>query len=986
MKPRQGGARCGIGAGVARTAALVLALFAGSRASRAQTAPDLHYRAIRTQHFDVVFSPGLEDVARRAAGSGERAWAGLARELHAPRGRVSVVVADNYDISNGYASTFPTNRIVIYARPMVDAITLRFIDDWVDLVMTHELTHIFHLDRARGVWQLGQWVLGRNPFLFPNGYSPNWLTEGLAVYYESRLTGAGRNIGTDFAAIARAQQLTGRAPGPHDLSSASPLYPLGNLPYVYGAPLVARVAAAKPDAMRRFVDVSAARVIPFMPNMNARAAFGVSFDSTFRAWSDSMRHAAESLTDSVGRPAPRVRAGWSSGWPRWSGDTAIVWPMSSPGALPSLRSVNVATGRVTMLDELNSTDAMTLLPGGVRVFAQQEFTDPYTMRTDLYLAEGGDTRRLTTGERLTHPDARRCGAALCVVAVQLEPGAARLVMVTVEGGAVTVKPLTEASATSVWSEPRWSRAGDRIAAAHWMYGGTSEIGIFDRNGALLTTLGRSRAVNGAPAWGAGDSAVFFTSDRSGRSALYSADVRSGALTLVADSPTAFYDADISPDGRRAATLLLAGDGLGVTVVEATTPGAPADSTSVLPPSRGAPVATTDAPVTTYWALPSTLPRYWTPLVSEGYADAYRVGVFSNGYDLVGRHAWQASITQDTKRNEPEYDVGYSFAGLGVPVAGIGTSQAWDHPGVPDSARVTLLPVERRRRFVTADLGFMRRRFRSAVSLSVGGRYEWRDFRTMPEAPEARFAPADRAVLARTFTYPSVFIGAGLSTARQPALSLGPENGFSLAASVTRRWRSDAPDATRATGAIGALVAYRAFDAGSLVHHLLAVRVAAAGQDITSATEYQAGGNSGTAVEVVPGVVFGDGRRTFLARGFEPGTLTGNRALGANAEYRFPLGLPGRGVGATPLFLQRVSGAVFADAATAWCSSGSGASPICPAATARKWLASVGAELHLDAALQYDAPYRLRLGVAMPTASPGLVRRTLQSYVTLGLPF
>ena len=131
----------------------------------AQTAPDLHYETIRTAHLAVTFGPGLEDVARRAAGSGERAWAGLARELHEPRGPVSIVVTDNYDTSNGYATTFPTNRIVIFARPTVDANTLKFLDDWVDLVVTHELTHIFHLDRSRGAWWLGQKVFGRNPAL-----------------------------------------------------------------------------------------------------------------------------------------------------------------------------------------------------------------------------------------------------------------------------------------------------------------------------------------------------------------------------------------------------------------------------------------------------------------------------------------------------------------------------------------------------------------------------------------------------------------------------------------------------------------------------------------------------------------------------------------------------------------------------------------------------------------------------------------------------
>ena len=109
-------------------------------------------------------------------------------------------------------------------------------------------------------------------------------------------------------------------------------------------------------------------------------------------------------------------------------------------------------------------------------------------------------------------------------------------------------------------------------------------------------------------------------------------------------------------------------------------------------------------------------------------------------------------------------------------------------------------------------------------------------------------------------------------------------------------------------------------------------------------------------------------------------------MAVNGEYRFPIAFPGSGLGATPLFFQRISGVLFGDAATAWCSSGSTSSPICPRATAREWLGSVGAELHLDAAVQYDVPYRLRFGVAVPTSATYRASGSAKAYVTLGLPF
>jgi hypothetical protein len=330
---------------------------------------------------------------------------------------------------------------------------------------------------------------------------------------------------------------------------------------------------------------------------------------------------------------------------------------------------------------------------------------------------------------------------------------------------------------------------------------------------------------------------------------------------------------------------------------------------------------------------------------------------------------------------------YQFSGLGSPVISLGGSQAWDHPGIPDSARKVLLPIARRKEFANLSASFARHRFRTSAALTIGASYEWRDFRTLPDAPLSRFAPADRATIGSSFTYPSFFASAGFSNARVPYLALGPEDGISVAATIRQRWRSDNASATRATSMVGAMSGYRAFDFGGRIHHLLAARVAAATEDATSASEFSAGGGSGSVVQLAPGITFGDGRRTFFVRGFEGGVLAGSRALGGNVEYRAPLGLPARGLGKLPVFFQRVSAVFFADAASAWCPTGGNTSPICPRKTVQEWIGSAGAELHFDMATQYDAPYRFRLGVATPTSGRKYFGKSnAAAYFTVGLPF
>ena len=187
---------------------VTLTLLAALRVD-AQVSPDVQWRTIHTEHFQVHYSPGLEQNARRAAVNAERAYAQLSAELVEPRGPIDLVIADNVDFTNGYATPFPTNRIVIYTHPPVSASSLRFYDEWSALVITHELVHIFQLDRARGWWGFAQRIFGRSPPLMPNLYTPSWLAEGLAVYYESRLTGSGRLIGSEHRMIARASAIDG---------------------------------------------------------------------------------------------------------------------------------------------------------------------------------------------------------------------------------------------------------------------------------------------------------------------------------------------------------------------------------------------------------------------------------------------------------------------------------------------------------------------------------------------------------------------------------------------------------------------------------------------------------------------------------------------------------------------------------------------------------------------------------------------------------
>ncbi|MDE2750986.1 MAG: hypothetical protein OXI83_00275, partial [Gemmatimonadota bacterium] len=127
---------------------LAVPLFAFAHPAHSQAVPpDEDWRQIETEHFVVTYPERLEELARSAGSMAERAWVLLAdRFVETPDTPVQFLLTDHADIANGFASPAPYNRITVFARPPMEGGTISYFDDWLELVITHELVHAFHLD------------------------------------------------------------------------------------------------------------------------------------------------------------------------------------------------------------------------------------------------------------------------------------------------------------------------------------------------------------------------------------------------------------------------------------------------------------------------------------------------------------------------------------------------------------------------------------------------------------------------------------------------------------------------------------------------------------------------------------------------------------------------------------------------------------------------------------------------------------------------
>ena len=942
--------------------------------AEAQPAPWRHWRTLDTPHFRVHVERGLEDVGRRAAAAAEVAYGKLEREMAAPRGTIDLVVSDDADYSNGYAVVSPTNRVVVFATPPIEHAGLRFNDDWLEVVITHELTHVFHLDRTRGVWRAAQAVFGRAPSLFPNAYGPSWLVEGLAVYEESRLTRGGRLNDAQHKLYARAGAIEGKLFRLDELSLGTSRFPAGEGAYGYGSLFVDWLARTHGDtSVRRFVDAQAAQIIPYWLDPSAKRAFGTTFGAAYRAWSDS-------VIRSVGErraPLPGWRELTSHGWfatsPRWVNDSTLVYT-GSDGRETNAAFLLTTSGVRTRLGRRDTREASVPLPDGGLLYAQLDFTNPQEVRSDLYVERDGRTTRLTHGGRFIQPDVSRGGT---IVAVQLEPTRSRLVMMLPDARVMRV--LREAAPDEVWAEPRWSPDGRWLVAAHRRPGGVYSIDVLEprpdsarplrpnRDFAIAT----GRYLLTAPSWTPDGRAIVYLSEASGTPTIVlqrtSTTMERAAPEPFASSPTGLMSPEVSPDGRWIAAVSLRADGYHVGVAPFTASTAPVAGDAASPPvvTDLQPQRAASGTFTPYSPWRTLLPRYWYPLVEPAPSRGTRLGAQTTGSDVVGRHRYSAYLAIPTTGSHPVAGIGYRYAGLRRPLLDLGASQDVDDvgnltSGTPAQVVGTLL---KRTRDASLAATFVRPRVRTSATLTIGTGVERRDFDTDP----AQYVAQLDTIYRRAYTFPRLFVGATFANVQRPALSISQEDGVALAFTVRERWRSDGAARTRSASAIGTAALFKSLDLPGFAHHALALRLAGGLADRRAGTSLEVGGTSGTVVDLLPGYTVGEGRRTFGVRGFDAAATYGTRAATASLEYRAPLVLTARGIGLLPFFLDRSSLTLFGDYGIAACPRDPlYASACAPAPRIGRAIGSAGAEFLLSAAiLEWDAPQTLRFGLAAP---------------------
>jgi len=891
--------------------------------------PRFRFRTITTPHFAIHFHQREESLARRLATIAEDVFARVSRQIGAPSGRVHVILVDQHDISNGWATPVPFNLIEIsVAAPAGDS-TIGNTDDWLRLVLAHEYTHIVHLDKARG-WIGGlRNVFGRAPVLYPNLFLPLWQIEGIATYNESVLTGEGRVPTGDFRMIVDRAAAVRRF-DPIDRANGGLIdWPGGSTQYAYGAYFHQYLADRYgPESIAKLVAETSGR-LPYLGAPAFRKVFKRSLGELWDDFETDTNTRAAAQSDSTS-PRRLTHHGFSVGGPSFGEHGQILYSVANPHGFPALMKLSG--------DGSNPREVTTRYlgrqigaRGGRLVFDQFELVHNVGLQSDLYVVgeNGGNVRRLTHLARAQDPDLSPDGKTIVCTIQRADRRDVATLELPAAGFASPTVLLSDAAVD--YSSPRWSPDGRSIVAERRRLGGPSEIVIID------ATTGRSRALvsshdarNVTPAW-LSATTVLFASDRGGQPfSLYAVDTGSGAVRRLNGTGSSAQSPAVSPDGE---TLLFVGytaDGYDLFTIPLTSASwTNVDSTPRSGPSSqvepSPPIDTNAISDTVYRPWRTLAPQSWLPIV-ESDSGELAVGAETGANDALGRHAYDATVAWASSRARPDWLVAYGY------------DRWW--PTLFASVSDDTDPWRG---------GEIRTREVNAGTLFTVARVRWSQTAlTALNLSDDTFScdvctdrPAQDVVQRG-----AIRLGWNFVNAKSYGYSVTRESG--TAVRVT--WEN-APEALGSDASSSSItIDTRAYGQLGPRHAAIAARLAGASSwgDEHARRVFSAAGS-----DAAP-AFFDFGRSAVgLLRGFDSDTVIGSRAAVANLDYRFPVRYIQRGSGTIPLFLRTIHSAVFADAANAWNDT-------------FRWndvRISAGAELSVDTVIGFGLPLSFSAGVA-----------------------
>ena len=583
---------------------LLLVLALPSRAAaQSDVRPGLDWQTIRTRYFDIHYPSAAEQWTRDVASRLDAVRDSVASLVgHAPAQRVTVLVEDPSNTSNGFALPFLRQPvIVLWPTPVAPPHVLAGNRGWGDLLAVHEYAHISHLTRpSRNRFQRLLWSMLPVELGPVTRRSPRWLIEGYATVVEGVLTGSGRPNAPWRAAMLRQWALEGMLPAYDDLDDPGG-FQGGAMAYVVGSAFLEWLdeqALSRPDLhgplrpgeshVRLWRRMSAVHDRGFEEAF--RGTYGLGPEQAYGRFVAGLTGSAlavqRELHDSGAPEGSLVqRLARGTGDPTVSPDgTRLAMVRQAPNRPPRVVVIDIGPGADTAAErrvaelrerilERDPEDvpavrpyplprtALATLPamdgrapsrprfmpdGGSILFIRAEPAGDGSLRNDLFewSWEAGGTRRIThlAGIREAFPTPDGSTA----IGVRCTWGVCDLVRIELASGAIRV--LRNGAPDVQYAGARVAADG-RIAVAEQREGHWRVLLLDARGTPAAGVQPPDDAPRYSPSFSSDGGSLVVTSERGGIPHLERIDLATGHIDALTRPVGAHFSPDAAPDGR-----------------------------------------------------------------------------------------------------------------------------------------------------------------------------------------------------------------------------------------------------------------------------------------------------------------------------------------------------------------------------------------------------------------------------------------------------
>lgn len=970
-----------------KSSLVALVSFAGLLAegdARAAFDPELDYSTIESKHFRVTYYRGLEDVAKRVADLAESAHATLHPAMGwEPADKIELLIGDVTDSANGSATALPYNAIRLNVTAPEDLSPLGDVDDWLLALVTHEHTHVLHLDDMTGIPAIVNRVVGK--VLAPNQVQPRWILEGTAVYMETSRTSGGRLRSSLWNMYLRTDVLEKNFATIDQFSNYVRRWPQGNIWYLYGSFFIDWLARTYgEEAIRRMAEEYGRQPIPWGLSRTMIRTTGRSWDQLYEGFRADMIRKATAERDKVYARGVRegVRLtfqGQTARYPRWlpagtypDHEGAIVYYREDADTRAGLYAIDLQRGpdgapiqgktapKSELLVRTAGEANASFAPDGSLYYNTPAFFSNLFVYNDLYRVKKGEKsptaldgvpERLSEGYRAIDPSVSPDGRN--IVYVSNHHGTRYLQIADLGAEGVTrTRPLVKSAPYEQAFTPRYSPNGRSVAFSHWAKGGYRDIWLVDVATGTVREITHDRAVDGGPSFSADGRTLYYHSDRSGISNVYAYSLDSGETKQVTNVTTGAFYPEPSPDGKTLAYIGYGKDGFDLYAMKLD----PSRFLEPLPyvderPSPPHPLLGGHYEPKPYSPWRTLRPRRYSISTSPGnFGQLVSASVSAN--DIAGLHGIAATLTQELERPELQGSISYAYYGQRFePSVSVSRSLAPRPYQIGDQKLVAVQETTA----LSTGLTVNRTRLYDNQSYAIG--YSLQNFGIKLPTDQVRLDPYDAPPIVRTGLAGVVSLAYSYSSAERYLKSVGPERGSALSLNLSFANQALGGD-FEGMSASAAFAQY--FTMPWLAHHSLGLRFGAgtSGGSYPGRAAYFVGGF--VDLPLIDTVIDSLNQSGVVLRGYPAGFQGGQHTMIFNSEYRFPIWNMDRGSSTLPIFFNRLTGAVFFDYGSAFDSFGEA-----------KFKSGTGGELWLDLFFGYGLSMTFRFGYARGLASEGI---------------